>query len=235
MFKERMTPEELAISPVTADKPSINGYGKKAGQHRPNSRPGGKARLVHVNEQVREYIRSAERSVDHHADTFTPASNASLEALLMTLAKEMTSSEQKQFTSLLVREGITGLLQRLGYAIANNMKRLRSKMTTEELAECLGVARQTVNRWIREQHWKTENFPASKADAQDSSILMPACGSLFSIFRFSQTACVLSGAEYANAAHSHAYRQIIDAVENMSAQEQENWRCFYRGKVFADF
>lgn len=42
-------------------------------------------------------------------------------------------------------------------------------------------------------------------------------------------------AEYANAAHSHAYRQIIDAVENMSAQEQENWRCFYHGKVFADF
>ncbi|OTW34467.1 hypothetical protein CAP57_13690, partial [Enterobacter kobei] len=28
------------------------------------------------------------------------------------------------------------------------MKRLRSKMTTEELAENLGVARQTVNRWI---------------------------------------------------------------------------------------
>ncbi|MBF0086694.1 putative DNA-binding transcriptional regulator, partial [Escherichia coli] len=27
------------------------------------------------------------------------------------------------------------------------MKRLRNKMTTEELAECLGVAKQTVNRW----------------------------------------------------------------------------------------
>ncbi|MBJ5827558.1 putative DNA-binding transcriptional regulator, partial [Salmonella enterica subsp. enterica serovar Meleagridis] len=42
------------------------------------------------------------------------------------------------------------------------MKRLRSKMTTEELAECLGVARQTVNRWIREHHWKTEKFPGVK-------------------------------------------------------------------------
>ncbi|WP_368533079.1 YfeC-like transcriptional regulator, partial [Enterobacter hormaechei] len=30
------------------------------------------------------------------------------------------------------------------------MKRLRSKMTTEELADSLGVARQTVNRWIRQ-------------------------------------------------------------------------------------
>ena len=35
-------------------------------------------------------------------------------------------------------------------------------MTTEELAECLGVAKQTVNRWIREQNWKTEKFPGVK-------------------------------------------------------------------------
>lgn len=75
------------------------GTERRLGNIAQTRRRGGKARLVHVNEQVREYIRSAERSVDHHADTFTPASNASLEALLMTLAKEMTSSEQKQFTS----------------------------------------------------------------------------------------------------------------------------------------
>jgi hypothetical protein len=30
--------------------------------------------------------------------------------------------EQKQLTSLLLREGITGLLQRLGFAIRNMMK-----------------------------------------------------------------------------------------------------------------
>lgn len=42
------------------------------------------------------------------------------------------------------------------------MKKLRSKMTTEELAECLGVAKQTVNRWIREQNWTTEKFPGVK-------------------------------------------------------------------------
>ena len=35
-------------------------------------------------------------------------------------------------------------------------------MTTEELAECLGVAKQTVNRWIREQNWTTEKFPGVK-------------------------------------------------------------------------
>ena len=42
------------------------------------------------------------------------------------------------------------------------MKKLRSKMTTEELAESLGVARQTVNRWIRQQGWKTEGLNGVK-------------------------------------------------------------------------
>jgi len=42
------------------------------------------------------------------------AADKSLQALLMTLANEMTPTEQKQLTTLLLREGITGLLQRLG-------------------------------------------------------------------------------------------------------------------------
>ena len=35
-------------------------------------------------------------------------------------------------------------------------------MTTEELAESLGVARQTVNRWIRQQGWETEGLNGVK-------------------------------------------------------------------------
>lgn len=35
-------------------------------------------------------------------------------------------------------------------------------MTTEELANFLGIAKQTVNRWIREQKWSTENLPGVK-------------------------------------------------------------------------
>lgn len=42
------------------------------------------------------------------------STDGSLHTLLLTLANEMTPEEQKQMTSLLLREGITGLLQRLG-------------------------------------------------------------------------------------------------------------------------
>lgn len=42
------------------------------------------------------------------------------------------------------------------------MKRLKDKMSTEDLARCLGMTRQTINRWIREQHWQTEPMPGVK-------------------------------------------------------------------------
>ena len=42
------------------------------------------------------------------------------------------------------------------------MNRLQSKMTTAELADCLGVAPQTVNRWTRKQSWSTEPIPGVK-------------------------------------------------------------------------
>lgn len=42
------------------------------------------------------------------------------------------------------------------------MKKLKDKMSTVELANCLGMTRQTINRWIREQGWKTEPMPGVK-------------------------------------------------------------------------
>ena len=92
MFKERMTPEELA-NLTGFRRQTINKWVRK--------------------EQVREYIRNAERT--EGATLFTShAGDTSLETLLITLVKEMTPVEQKRVTSLLLREGITGLLQRLG-------------------------------------------------------------------------------------------------------------------------
>ncbi|MDU5425831.1 MAG: putative DNA-binding transcriptional regulator, partial [Clostridiales bacterium] len=42
------------------------------------------------------------------------------------------------------------------------MKKLPAKMSTEELAEMLGMTRQTINRWIREKNWHTEPMPGIK-------------------------------------------------------------------------
>ncbi|MFO3906188.1 YfeC-like transcriptional regulator [Enterobacter hormaechei] len=114
MIKERMTPEELARL-TGYSRQTINKWVRKEGWST-SPKPGvqgGKARLVHVNEKVREFIRNARRAPEAAALTDASADN-SLQALLITLANEMTPTEQKQLTSLLLREGITGLLQRLG-------------------------------------------------------------------------------------------------------------------------
>lgn len=114
MIKERMTPEELALL-TGYSRQTINKWVRKEGwitSPKPGVQ-GGKARLVHVNEKVRDFIRSARRATEtpELLDTYH---EGSLHALLLTLANEMTPEEQKQMTSLLLREGITGLLQRLG-------------------------------------------------------------------------------------------------------------------------
>ena len=114
MIKERMTPEELALL-TGYSRQTINKWVRKEGwitSPKPGVQ-GGKARLVHVNEKVRDFIRSARRATEtpELPDTYH---EGSLHALLLTLANGMTPEEQKQMTSLLLREGITGLLQRLG-------------------------------------------------------------------------------------------------------------------------
>ena len=114
MIKERMTPEEIALL-TGYSRQTINKWVRKEGwitSPKPGVQ-GGKARLVHINEKVRDFIRSARRATEtpELPDTYH---EGSLHALLLTLANEMTPEEQKQMTSLLLREGITGLLQRLG-------------------------------------------------------------------------------------------------------------------------
>ena len=103
MFKERMTPDELARL-TGYSRQTINKWVRKEGwttSPKPGVQ-GGKARLVHVNEQVREYIRNAERP-EGQGEAPALSGDAPLEVLLVTLAKEMTPVEQKQFTSLLLQ------------------------------------------------------------------------------------------------------------------------------------
>lgn len=116
MLKERMTPEEIAHL-TGYSRQTINKWVRKEGW-KTSPRPGvqgGKARVVHINDQVREFIHSAQRASDTPAIYATHSANDSaFHALLLNLAEEMTVDEQRQLTSLLLREGIAGLLQRLG-------------------------------------------------------------------------------------------------------------------------
>lgn len=116
MIKERMTPEELAKL-TGYSRQTINKWVRKEGWET-SPKPGvqgGKARLVHVDDQVREFILSAQRASNGTTSYSQIAVNdAAFDALLISLANEMTDAEQKQLTSLLLREGISGLLERLG-------------------------------------------------------------------------------------------------------------------------
>ncbi|MEX3020150.1 YfeC-like transcriptional regulator [Kluyvera sp. STS39-E] len=114
MLKERMTPEELAQL-TGYSRQTINKWVRKEGwttSPRPGVQ-GGKARLVHVNDQVMAFIHSAQRVCETNASYATNSHDNTFHTLLLTLVDEMTESEQKQLTSLLLREGISGLLQRL--------------------------------------------------------------------------------------------------------------------------
>ncbi len=103
------------------------------------------------------------------------------------------------------------------------MKKLRSKMTTEELSDTLGVARQTVNRWVRKNNWKTEAINGVKGgkarlihiDSQVREHIMniPAIRKRQANYQLAETA-----ASYEPVA---VLRQIIDALENMTPPEQE--------------
>lgn len=115
MLKERMTPEEIAHL-TGYSRQTINKWVRKEGwttSPRPGVQ-GGKARLVHVNEQVMAFIHSAQRVCEVAAPYAANDNEPPFHTLLLTLADEMTDVEQKQFTTLLLREGISGLLQRLG-------------------------------------------------------------------------------------------------------------------------
>lgn len=114
MIKERMTPEELALL-TGYSRQTINKWVRKEGWIT-SPKPcvqGGKARLVHVNEKCATLF-AARAGQQRRQNCRKAYHEGSLHALLLTLANEMTPEEQKQMTSLLLREGITGLLQRLG-------------------------------------------------------------------------------------------------------------------------
>ncbi|MFL7890324.1 YfeC-like transcriptional regulator [Enterobacter pseudoroggenkampii] len=105
------------------------------------------------------------------------------------------------------------------------MKKLRSKMTTEELAECLGVARQTVNRWIRQQGWKTEGLNGVKggrarlihvdARVKEHIISLPAIRNRQAVYHLAEATSAYNGPS------SNLSPGIIETLESMTPSEQK--------------
>jgi Putative transcription regulator (DUF1323). len=106
------------------------------------------------------------------------------------------------------------------------MKRLRSKMTTEELSESLGVTKQTVNRWIRQQKWNTEKMNGVKGgrarwihlDARVKKHIMslPAVRNRKAVYQLAEAPSF-----YGEPTSPPLLAQIVDALEIMTPAEQE--------------
>jgi len=106
------------------------------------------------------------------------------------------------------------------------MMKLANKMTTEELADFLGVAKQTVNRWVREQGWATELIPGVKGgrarliviDKQVRQFVMktPSMRQRHSPYAVTEPAV-----PYISARESGLLPEIIRVLQNMTDEEQQ--------------
>lgn len=106
------------------------------------------------------------------------------------------------------------------------MNRLRSKMTTAELADCLGIARQTINRWAREQGWCSEAIHGVKGGrARLLHIDQDVKNFLANTTAFHQQSQCEQAAEqrqvYASRPLNPALNQIHIALDNMTQDEQQ--------------
>jgi len=111
--KDWLTPEELAK--VTGySRQTINKWIKRecwTTAPKPGVQ-GGKARMIHIDERVKEFLKSTRHAAEPSA-AYVVNQNP-LPGLLITSLQQMTSEEQAKLSALLVREGIQGILQRLG-------------------------------------------------------------------------------------------------------------------------
>ncbi|WP_044172629.1 YfeC-like transcriptional regulator [Phytobacter massiliensis] len=104
--------------------------------------------------------------------------------------------------------------------------KLPTKMTTEELADFLGVAKQTVNRWIREQKWTTESLSGVKGGRArlihiDKSVRSFIMKTPSMRHRLAPVAMAEPTPAYDAAHYSPALRKIVDVLQNMTPDELE--------------
>ena len=105
------------------------------------------------------------------------------------------------------------------------MMKVKDKMTPAELADCLGLARQTINRWVREKKWRTETIPGVKGGRARLVVIdqpvrefltnIPARRHLFSDNHLAES----PGAYLVNEADA-IWRQITETLQLMTPAEQ---------------
>lgn len=113
MKKDWLTPEELAQQ-TGFSRQTINKWVKKEGwttAPKPGVQ-GGKARIIHIDERVKQYLKSTRHAAEPAAHY--RVNQNTLPALLVSSLQQLSNEEQEQLAALLLREGIQGILQRLG-------------------------------------------------------------------------------------------------------------------------
>lgn len=113
MKKDWLTPEELAQQ-TGFSRQTINKWVKKEGwttAPKPGVQ-GGKARMIFIDEQVKSFLKSTRHATEPTAHY--RVNQGSLSALLVSSLQQLSTDEQEKLTALLLREGIQGILQRLG-------------------------------------------------------------------------------------------------------------------------
>lgn len=122
-FKHQMTPDEL--SELTGYSPqTINKWIREQGWHTAKLQgvKGGKAHVIVMDEKVRRYILNTRKmrvrypEFSRAEEPMTAYANAqeNSERQIIDAVRMMSEAEQQRLALLLVREGVAGMLRKLG-------------------------------------------------------------------------------------------------------------------------
>ncbi|WLI76822.1 putative DNA-binding transcriptional regulator [Kosakonia sp. H02] len=109
------------------------------------------------------------------------------------------------------------------------MMKLPEKMTTGELAELLGVTRQTINRWVKKLKWKTESMPGVKGGrARNILMTKEVTGVVMKMPAMRQRATLTSLADPAAPylSDSGARQRINRTLDLMTAEQLKEFDLF---------